>query len=273
MGSILSGYIMPHPPAIIPEIGSEKESEVRETISACNKVAEDVARLEPETVIVITPHGLSLADAISITVIEELKGDFRKWGKKDVKFEFENDLELVNRILEKARDAHFPLEELNESGVIRYDLAPLLDHGALIPLYYLYSKFPKFKIVHISMGFLEYEYLLEFGSLLREAIAESRSECVVVASGDLSHKLSDVGSYGYNEYGAVFDKSIVDILKSGNLSDLLKIEQDIIEEAVQCGLRSIITMAASMNESVKSEVLSYEGPLGVGYCVAKIENG
>lgn len=273
MGSILCAYVLPHPPIIVPEIGRGKEMEAKATVDACIKVAEDVAARQPDTVIVISPHGLSLADAICITVLEDIRGDFRNFGRKDLKLEFDNDLELLNKILEKSVDAHFPLEELDENAITRYDITPVLDHGAMVPLYYIKSKYPKFKIIHISMGFLDYEYLTEFGELLKGAINESSSNCVLISSGDLSHKLTSSGPYGYNKYGEIFDNKIVEILKNGKFKELLNIEKDIIEESAQCGLRSFITMAASLNENPKSEVLSYEGPFGVGYCVAKIENG
>jgi aromatic ring-opening dioxygenase LigB subunit len=271
MGSILSAYILPHPPIMIPEIGGGREVEISSTINACKKVSKEISQLQPDTIVIISPHGLSLADQICISTMEDLKGDFRNFDRKDIKLEFQNDLELTELIIQKSREKHFPLEEIDEDSVIRYDITSVVDHGSLVPLYYVNQNYNDYKLVHISMGFLDYEYLNEFGGIIREAIEASDLRCVIIASGDLSHKLEEEGPYGYNQYGKVFDTQIVNILKTSKLSEFMNIAEDIIEEAAQCGLRSFITLAGCFAQNkIQTEILSYEGPFGVGYCVAKI---
>ncbi|MDR0513676.1 MAG: AmmeMemoRadiSam system protein A, partial [Coriobacteriaceae bacterium] len=66
-----------------------------------------------------------------------------------------------------------------------------------------------------------------------------------------------------------FDRQVVEILASGNLSGLLAFDDDFLEQAAECGLRSFIMMAGALDAStVKPDLLSYEGPFGVGYAVA-----
>ena len=55
---ILASFMVPHPPMIIPEIGKGREESVRETIDAYEKVAEEIARLKPETIIITSPHSV-----------------------------------------------------------------------------------------------------------------------------------------------------------------------------------------------------------------------
>jgi AmmeMemoRadiSam system protein A len=58
-------------------------------------------------------------------------------------------------------------------------------------------------------------------------------------------------------------------MKTGNFLEFLKFDEDFCEAAAECGLRSFIIMAGALNgKKVKSELLSYEGPFGVGYAVA-----
>ena len=55
---------------------------------------------------------------------------------------------------------------------------------------------------------------------------------------------------------------------------IFELDPELIEEAGECGLRSIITMAGTVDGYGRSsEVLSYEGPFGVGYMVARMEPG
>jgi AmmeMemoRadiSam system protein B len=140
----------------------------------------------------------------------------------------------------------------------------------MVPLASILKYYKKFKVVHISMGFIDFDYLDEFGKILREAIDESDSACVLISSGDLSHKLSEDGPYGYSELAKVFDEKVTDIFRTSKLDELSNIPTEIIEDSAQCGLRSFITLAGCFDsKKVRSKLLSYEGPFGVGYCVAK----
>ena len=54
--SILAGYIVPHPPLAVHEVGRGDEEAIRATLDSYAKVAEDVARLRPDTIIITSPH-------------------------------------------------------------------------------------------------------------------------------------------------------------------------------------------------------------------------
>ena len=59
---ILAGFMVPHPPLIIPEIGKGEEETIRETINAYERAAEEIAALEPETIIITSPHSVMYGD-------------------------------------------------------------------------------------------------------------------------------------------------------------------------------------------------------------------
>ena len=59
-------YLMPHPPIIIPAIGKGEELKLYKTTLACNQIAEEISKLKPQTIIIITPHGPMFSDAICI---------------------------------------------------------------------------------------------------------------------------------------------------------------------------------------------------------------
>ena len=90
--TLLSAYISPHPPLILKEIGRGEEFKVRNTIESLEKVADEIAQKEPETIIVITPHGPLFSDGISIMYEEHLSGNFSQFGENTVKFEKNNDV-------------------------------------------------------------------------------------------------------------------------------------------------------------------------------------
>ena len=60
--SIIAAYMVPHPPMIVPEVGRGSERQVAATRAAYERVAEDIAALRPETVIISSPHATMYAD-------------------------------------------------------------------------------------------------------------------------------------------------------------------------------------------------------------------
>lgn len=63
----------------------------------------------------------------------------------------------------------------------------------------------------------------------------------------------------------------MECIKEKNIKEILSIDDDFREKAGECGLASIVIMLGALDGyEVEPEVLSYEGPLGVGYMVSKI---
>ncbi len=86
----------------------------------------------------------------------------------------------------------------------------------------------------------------------------------------MSHCLKEEGPYGFHPEGPKFDEDLISALKDKDAGRILKLN-DIYPEAGECGLRSICFLLGILEESGLSwqpEILSYEGPFGVGYLVA-----
>ena len=60
--SILATFMVPHPPIIVPEIGHGDEKKIAATIDSYEKVTEKIKQLQPETIIVTTPHIIMYSD-------------------------------------------------------------------------------------------------------------------------------------------------------------------------------------------------------------------
>ena len=56
--SILAAYMVPHPPMIVPQIGKGSEKQITKTIHAYEEVADEIAALKPETIIISSPHSI-----------------------------------------------------------------------------------------------------------------------------------------------------------------------------------------------------------------------
>jgi len=94
----------------------------------------------------------------------------------------------------------------------------------------------------------------------------------LIASGDLSHVLREDGPYGFNADGPKFDRELAGFLQAENISDILKLDNK-YPQAADCGLRSFAFCFGILDSAgikLKPKILSYEGPFGVGYLVAKL---
>ena len=56
--SILAAFMVPHPPMIVPAVGRGSEAQISKTIRAYEQVAEEIAALEPDTIIITSPHSV-----------------------------------------------------------------------------------------------------------------------------------------------------------------------------------------------------------------------
>jgi len=256
--------ITPHPPIIIPTIGAPADlKRVSKTIKGMEKLAEEFAVAKPETVIVISPHGPVDFNCFTIVNSPTLAGHFYNFSDFDTELIFKNDLELVEKIEKECKKEKIPLRLANIGE---------LDHGVLVPLYYLSQKHPNFKVVPIAYSYLDLETHFKFGKIIQRIVNSKQRTVGIIASGDLSHRLTPDAPAGYSPAGAKFDEKLIEMLKKKDIKGILNMEPDLVEEAGECGYRSIIILLGALNGLAwQPEILSYEGPFGVGYLVANFK--
>ena len=263
--------ICPHPPIIVPTIGGKELNKTDKTVGAMKKLAEDFCLARPETIIVISPHGPVQHGRMTINASKELKGDFTQFGDFKTTLFFKNNLEMVSAIKEAALKNGVPVGSVDISQ---------LDYGSLVPLYYLTQNHYSAKLIPIAFSFLDFQTHFHFGQAIGEVIGkrdEKRDKKIdkkiaVIASGDLSHRLTPDAPAGYSPSGKEFDEKLIALLKKNDPEGILNLNPDLIEEAGECGLRSIIILLGVLSGLRHNfEILSYEAPFGVGYLVAKAD--
>jgi MEMO1 family protein len=257
---ISSAYITPHPPIIIPGIGRPEDLEVAsKTIEAMEKLREDLEEINPDTILIISPHAPTDPNGFLINSEAEFKGNFSDFGYNNL-MTFYNDYELMEKIGYYSDNA----------GIIVHFHESFLDHGTLVPLYYL-TKNIKPKLVHCSFSFLDFDTHYKYGEIIGKILRETDKKIAVVASGDLSHRLTADAPVGYSEKGKIFDQELIKKLSEKDISGILNFDQNLVEEAGECGLRSIIVLLGILGGKYDFCCLNYEGPFGVGYLVAELK--
>jgi len=199
MPKIIFAAISPHPPIILPSVGSpEDRAQVKNTIENLESLGQKLKITKPDIVIVSSPHS---------------------------------------------------------------------DWGFNVPLHFLAQDF-KGEIETHLMGLESPRFYFEAGKRAYKKLQENK-KYALIASGDLSHCLKEDGPYGFNPDGPKFDKALIESLKKKDIEDILKLDER-FPQAGECGLRSFCFLLGILEASGidwQPEILSYEGPFGVGYLV------
>ena len=257
--SLLAAYMVPHPPMIVPAVGRGSEKQVEETIRSYEKTASEIASLAPETIIISSPHSIMYSDYFHISPGRSAVGSFKDFGASDVSFIEDYDTDLINEICRLSDEASFPAGTLGEKSAA-------LDHGTMVPLYFIRKKYNNCKIVRIGLSGLPLTEHYRLGQIIKKAVENTGRKTVYVASGDLSHKLQTYGPYGYAPEGPEYDKRIMDVCSRGAFGELFDFEESFLSKAAECGHKSFVIMAGALDGiEVKATQYSHEDVTGVGY--------
>lgn len=243
--------ICPHPPLIVPGVGEEQQrQEVSKTISNMNQLGEKFKAQNVDTVVIITPHGPILQEQFSMVCNDSYQVNLSKET-----LHLTGDITLMKKINKNIQK----VKKISQNT---------LDHGVGVPLYFLNKYQSEFNIVPFGYSFLSREEHFDFGQQLYSVINQTDKNIAVVSSGDLSHRLTPSAPAGYSEKGSEFDKKLIKLIKEDAVQDILNMKESLVSQAGECGYRSILCLLGLLSEiDYTPQVLSYEGPFGVGYGV------
>lgn len=263
--SITGAYMVPHPPVIMAEVGRGEEKKIQKTIDAFTEVGRRIGNLRPDTIIVTSPHAHMYSNYFQISSGKNVHGDMKQFRARTVQFDKDYDTELVTHISELAYAKQFPAGKLGQQG-------DDLDHGTMVPLYFIEKFHKDYKLVRIGISGQPLEDHYRLGMLIKQASEDLCRNVVFIGSGDLSHKFSTESPYGFVTEGPEYDKLIMDVMGSGNFGKLFAFDSTFCEKAAECGHRSFIIMAGALDRTnIKAEILSHEGSFGIGYGVCAYE--
>ena len=265
MIGMVFGCIVPHPPLLVPDIGRGQEVAISATIQAMEELADKLTEQHPQTVLIVSPHGVYYDDAMGILAAASSTGDLRNWGVREPRHTFDNDLEMVALIRKEAEAADIPINSMGDKS---YEL----DHGVMVPMHFLLPGMKRVPLVPLAFSWLSLENHFTFGKVIKRAADQSQKRVALIASGDLSHRLIPGAPAGYEPLGKAFDEKLVQALSCLDSETILNLDSEFIERAGECGLRSFVILLGALDGlQVKPKIISYEGPFGVGYLVASFE--
>ena len=264
---IVSAVMVPHPPIALKEVGRGEENKISATLQAYREAMSVIRDSSPETVIVLSPHALMYRDYFNISAGKKAYGDMGRFRARKVSFEKEYDEAFTAALTDRLRDLGFP-------GGTEYDREPELDHGTMVPLYFLDQVYTGYKLVRIGLSGLSLSLHYQLGQKIRETAELLNRRVAVIASGDLAHCQKEDGPYGYRPEGPEYDRRIMDTMGTASFAELFSYSPEFLNQSMECGHRAFVILAGILDRtSVRPHVLSHEATFGVGYGIVTYEIG
>lgn len=255
--------IVPHSPITIPSIGKEKSETIVKTLAGVKELEGELYVMQPDTLFVISPHAPTAETSFSVNLAPEFTADFREFGDMEINLRFPCDIELISKIREYA-DSH-------NSSLVNVISQTNLDYGSAVALYLLTKHVPKVKIVPISVSLLDAKAHYEFGAMLRSVAMQTNKRVAIIASTELAHNIGDASADGYHPDSKTFDSKIQEMVTTGDLATILKLNSALVENAQAVGALKTLSMVFGAIDGMghDARILSYERPLGFGLLIAE----
>ena len=181
--SIVYACIVPHTPVLVPTIGREYYQKLKATTDALAAVRISLTNAAPETIVICAPHARAHEQRNpTLHVPAVYRSNFSEFGDIVTTAEYQPDTVVADAIK----------NTLNEAKIsVVYESDAELEYGASVPLQHLgLTPLPKIVVLHPG----ESETLKESGHIgmaVQRALQASPKRIALIASGDLSHCLTE----------------------------------------------------------------------------------
>lgn len=257
---ILYSAIVPHSPILMPSIGKTVADRLSVTLKSMESVAATLSELQTDTIVLVTnPDSKSASETLAIQTCELYKATFEEFGDFATNAEIKCDTVLGLNIKKGFEEQGIP---------VTFNSNEKLDYSASVPLMLLQTN--TVRLIVIQPPDVPLKKLMEYGATLQHILQESDKRIAVIASGDLSHSLTEDAPLGLKLEGTIVDQDIVTIFRSRKfpIRKIQSFSKDAALNTGVCGLHAFVLLAGILHHmNFKTRFHSYEGPLGVGYCV------
>lgn len=248
---LIFACVVPHAGAALPELAPDPDvgATTRATMAA---IGQELVACHPDTVVVLTPHGVTIHGAIGVAITERAAGSLGDGPPVALAC----DRSLALSIAGAGVSAGLPVAPYwFGEGTLP------LDWSTIIPLRYLGANFrpqPQLVVVGPS-GSVPRPQLVAFGQALRAAADASPRRIALVASVDQGHAHDADGPYGYDPASALFDAMLQQIVAEGRLEKLLDLDEEFVAAAMPDSVESLLILYGAVSRGEFScELRSYE---------------
>lgn len=252
--------LMCHAPIVIPALAGERAAACRTTTAGMHAVAARLLQHRADLLVIISPHTPRHRDAWGVCAEPRLDGDLGRFGMPE-----------VSLTLPGAPEAARALSACATARGLRCGSAPgaALDHGAFVPLYFLHAAGWRGPTLLIALPYPGTGSEVAMGAAIAATAAELGQRWLVLASGDMSHRLQPDAPAGFHPRARDFDAAFRRALEAADLHAACAVDEALREIAAEDVVDSCAVAAGAVGfDATGSQVLAYEGPFGVGYLEA-----
>jgi AmmeMemoRadiSam system protein A len=256
--------LMCHAPIVIPELAGARAAACEATTRAMRTLAARLLRQRADLLVIISPHTPRQRLAWGLCAEPQLYGDLGRFGVPEVSLSLPGAPAAARALADRAVRA----------GLACVD-APgqALDHGAFVPLHFLHAAGWRGPTLLIALPYPGTHSEVRMGELIATTATELGQRWLVLASGDMSHRLQPDAPAGFHPRARDFDAAFKRALEAADLRAACNVDAALRELAAEDVVDSCAVAAGAVGfDATGAEVLAYEGPFGVGYLEAVLHD-
>jgi aromatic ring-opening dioxygenase LigB subunit len=286
----IGSLILPHgaitldPTNCNPKLTKQENTSCEQLNQSIQLASKKLKEMNPDIIILSTPHGISLENDFGIYMNQKAKGN-AEWLGEYSQFEVSVTLEseVANQLKQYLKD-----RECNVQGISSFTVSEpaILRWGEVIPLWFIQKELDenvKYVIMSQPMRRMNMNSLIDellvIGKGMYHFCQEHESvrdkRVAVVISGDLAHTHASDGPYGLSECAQKFDSIIEQWVQTQKSDLLIDSALQVVTDAKSCGYSGLVMLDGLLkeaNDSYESVLLSNLHPTYFGMLVAYFQN-
>jgi aromatic ring-opening dioxygenase LigB subunit len=273
MAGIVFACVAPHGWTLIPDLADEPD-DVQSTRAAMEELGRRVAAARPEVIVLATPHGFRVHDAIAFADVARLAGTLHHKGKT-AEMNIPVDRLLTAEIARTARSRSIPVALAGFAGNSESESAIPLDWGTFVPLWFMGhgrnmtgyghvlaekpAEDPGPPVVVLNPArSLPWETNIRLGEAIADSAIRDGRRIVFVASCDWAHAHEGSRS-GASPAAVEVDAAVESALRDGDPGRLIDLDPEQVKAAAVDGLWQALILAGIMNRvPMAADFISYE---------------
>lgn len=272
--TLVYACIAPHGSESIEKLASKSTvRKFQKTRDGLCKLAKEVGRAKPETIVIASPHNLKLWQKITVVTAENSTGTLQASprNKRSVSLKVRCDVKFANELIELACGRNLPVVGANygTSEGVTSDMP--MDWGTLVPLWFMIPECkPKPKVVIVTPSReIQLSQNFQFGRVMGELGERNRKRIVFVASADQAHRHKKSGPYGFSKAAKMYDGLVLRAIQKNRLDSIMRLKRKLIEAARPDSLWQMTMLSGVLDRvEMKAELLSYHVPTYFGMICA-----
>ncbi len=247
---IVFACIAPHGGHLLP--GPGQPSPVPQCRAAMAELSRLFQQAQPDSVAVLTPHGIGVEGRMSLGVTARGYGEL-----DDLTMSVETDLDLASLWAYKATERGIPVAPLAGKTP---DIPLPLDWGVTIPLFLLLPPGETLPtVVACPARELSRPQLIDWGEALVEAADELGRRVALVVSADQGHGHAVDGPYGFTPVSAQYDRAMREAIEADDLPRLLDWPETFAEDALADSYwQTLSLIGVQKRVPLRARFLAYE---------------